>query len=289
MGHHFDISRYPASGARLVASDLVDGCRAMRGIDTDFPVSEGQLGLARWLADRRMTIANGNFADLRASLLYDGDLVERLLAGEIVPDETTAADIQRMTQDAVRPQHWEMWLSQDGQGYIRTRKKSRPYWWGQGHLHIRSAERLLYQITRFFIRDRELAAAMQRDGLIVRYGTDETCWEASELLIKVLREKGEMVAVEPDQSKPSIVKRVAASAGDEAGQPEVFPRGVLGRELPFGALFQTYENPADTSSFVVAGCGLAIRLDEATAIALVEAVSLGRVRLGALRKEALAA
>lgn len=118
MGHHFDISRYPASGARLVASDLVDGCRAMRGIDTGFAVSEGQLGLARWLADRRMTIANGNFADLRASLLYDGDLVERLLAGEIVPDDKMAADIQRMTQDAVRPQHWEMWLSREGPGYI---------------------------------------------------------------------------------------------------------------------------------------------------------------------------
>lgn len=138
MGHHFDISRYPASGARLVASDLVDGCRAMRGIDTDFPVSEGQLGLARWLADRRMTIANGNFADLRASLLYDGDLVERLLAGEIVPDDKMAADIQRMTQDAVRPQHWEMWLSQEGPGYIP--RASSPY--------VSNSKRMELQVPR---------------------------------------------------------------------------------------------------------------------------------------------
>jgi hypothetical protein len=85
---------------------LIVACQIKHlGFVDGHPSSEGARALAAWLLAHRETIdavprAGGH-------VLNSGSTIERILAGDIVPEEAFAAEVARMTEGAVLPEMFE--------------------------------------------------------------------------------------------------------------------------------------------------------------------------------------
>ncbi|KMS54710.1 hypothetical protein [Sphingobium cupriresistens] len=89
-------------------------------------------------------------------------------------------------------------------------------------------------------------------------------------------------------SEPGLLTPAPASAPSIIG--DLPPLGVLGGALPAGPLFHPIADARMPNGFVLTGCGIAISLDESTATAMRDALSVGIGYLrGAARERRAAA
>lgn len=183
------------------------------------PSSQGALALADWL------VAKADFVDRpkpASHPLQCGTTIERILAGDILPEEDFAVALAEATEGAVLPEMFGL-----------PKKSSEDAW---------------------HYADWEPSAAGVVPLSPVAGG-------------KAAEAEGKAPC--PSASSPSI---------------DLPPLGALGGALPPGRLFHPIADARFPEGFVLTGCGIALNLDESTAVAMRAAIEAGIDHLRAQRQ-----
>ena len=235
-------------------AQLITACQVkqMGFVDAHEP-SAGAWALASWLLDHRDGIEGA--ARAGSHPLNSGSLIERILAGDVVPEETFATAIAAMTDGAVLPDMFARPMRM-------ARSEETPDAAGGAPL------------------------SADADGKAPEAGAVSPCSSPvpAPSLPRALPETDRCASANTLPEVDPCASANTLPEVDPCASANTLPAmGGLGGALPPGRLFHPIADSRFTDGFVLTGCGIALNLDESTAAAMRAAIDAGLDHLRARR------